>query len=128
MKKLKLFGLGLTLSAIFATSAFAAPSAHAYHHYKLSANCANRYTGVHDKETSADFITNEVTKLSKTDSVNMWVANTRHQVIGEIYEISVGQSVAMRHRGRNGSQICMGMENATCTDHEAFVWGYVNFR
>lgn len=130
-KLVKIMCTGLVASAIISTSAFAA-GRQKYTAYKLPARQGNNYTGTHTKETTKDYITNEVTAVSSTDTVTFWATNKDHDQISGDYNQKSGNRSELKFSqsgyDKTGAQVAMGMENANWKlNTTAFVSGWANF-
>ncbi|MFD1408087.1 hypothetical protein ACFQ49_07965 [Kroppenstedtia eburnea] len=124
-KKWLLSGLGALALTLMAAPVFAAT----YTAYSLPAFKGNNYTGAHGKTTTANYITNKVTALTKTDQVTFWACNNARSQLSNDYYQKLGNTSNIVHgKTQKGYQIIMGMENSRISTSTAFVSGNVNFR
>lgn len=121
----------LLVSTMISTSAFAA-GRETYTAYALLSLQRDNFTGVHKKENTRDYITNQVNSYTSTSEATFWAANKNQDRISNKYDQKKGNksNLVFTKTGYNlvGTQVCMGMENATWKlETNAFVSGWVNF-
>lgn len=126
----KIICASLLVSSIISTGVLAAERQD-YIAYKIPAMHGNNYTGIHQKETKKDYITNHVTAMTNVSTVTFWAVNGNYEQISNDYDQKVGNqsNLIFTSTGydKKGVEVGMGMENADTSLDTGFVSGWVNF-
>lgn len=129
MKKLRKIIITSLCLGILSVSAV---SAAGYVGYKLPAMQGNNYTGAHSKTSTANYITNTLENVEGTDTVTFWANNSSKRQISNDYDQKKGNTSNIKFTtdgyAAKGTQIILGMENASWSLSTAFCAGTVNFR
>lgn len=129
MKKLRKIIVTSLCASILSISAV---SAAGYVGYKLPAMQGNNYTGTHAKTTADGYITNRLENVEGTSTVTFWANNSTKKQISNDYDQKKGNTSTIKFTtsgyAAKGTEIILGMENASWSLSTAFCAGTVDFR
>ena len=129
MKKLRKIIATSLCAGILSISAV---SAAGYVGYKLPRFQGNNYTSAHAKTTKANYITNTLENVEGTSTVTFWANNSSKRQISNDYDQKKGNTSDIKFPtdgyAAEGTEIILGMENASWSVDTAFCAGTVNFR
>ncbi|MCF0131148.1 MAG: hypothetical protein HUJ71_05445 [Pseudobutyrivibrio sp.] len=125
--------VGILCAFCVVTSATTFSQASSYTAYSLGRNKTNNFTSMHEKTTSDNYISNQVTAITNTSYANFWAVNNKKSRISSKYKQGVGTGsckliFTSSDYDKEGTQVGMGMEDYQIHFDYAFVSGTVDFR
>lgn len=125
--------LVLTLVTVLLTPGFLFASPISYTAYTLKRLQADTYTDNHSKQTTDQYIWNNVTALTDTDCAQFWAtlgSSSGQTRVSNIYTQYLNSSLNIPFTSYlgSGTVLAMGMRNGRVSLNYAWVSGQVDFR
>ncbi len=125
--------LVLTLVTVILTPSFLFAGWQSYTAYSLKPFKGNTYTNDHSKQSTDQYIKNNVTALTDTDCVQFWAtlgSSSGQTEVSSVYTQYLNSTLNIPFSSYlgAGTVIAMGMQNGRLVAHYAWVSGRVDFR
>ncbi|MDD5622211.1 MAG: hypothetical protein PHQ09_03475 [Actinomycetota bacterium] len=131
--KLIKFLLVLTLLIVLLTPGFLSAGWISYSGFSLKPFKGNTYTGNHSKQTTNQYIVNNVTALTDTDCAQFWAtlgSSSGQTEVSGVYTQYLNSTLNIPFTSYlgAGTVIAMGMQNGRLVPNYAWVSGRVDFK